>query len=174
MRDDKKSEKPSNPKTIREIKEILQKILDQYIDIESELSINISARTRANILKYEYLLLEQQTPICDINLSAGSTPTDDAMDDVEMERVETDEYKDHVTSLNTKSSTLMREFEICEFFKKMDNAIEEVIQLLTNDSLIRFYDSEEYQQMVRNKKVKDEGSDKQNKDKKERTKSFHD
>ena len=45
--------------------------------------------------------------------------------------------------------------EIVKLIKKLDAAVQEVIQLLTYDSLGRFYDSNEYQRMITNLKVKE-------------------
>eukprot|EP01083_Nonionella_stella_P060401 157740_1 len=125
---------------MQSIGDTMKYIVDKYINAESEQSINISARIRASIFK--------------LPLKEGRHPLDCTPSDVSMEvrRISKEQVEIIHTTSTTVSLNNTDTFDIAMCLKRFDGAIEQIIKLLTHDSLCRFYESEAYQQIIRNKK----------------------
>lgn len=152
MKYNHKSKKLLKKKSVKEIMDHLTGIINEYIELESEQSVNISARVRQNILK-----LVDTERVSDISMELVGMSGDIKI--ATSSSISSLNEMDHTVDTFSSTPIIMSniDIDIVEFLKKLDGAVEEVIKLLSCDSLIRFYESNQYQRMI-----KDEDKDRTN------------
>ena len=142
-------------RTFNQINGLYQGIISFYVDLEGDQSINISAPTRHELM--------QLSSTSNINpmiksvprlMSIPTTPSDDdgkddeildeLFDVIEKECKEDGEVEDDMETVEMEEDERRR---VREYFEKFEIAIEEVVWLMKQDCLLRFYDSEEYKQI---------------------------
>ena len=177
----------SDYRTLRQIQKMLRDIIDLYVDVEGDQSINISAPCRYEICQLEMTAHTEQSKHLPVLLSVPTTPTgsirsedpgakieimldeiwsetegDEKPNDPEVDHEHRQENKmdsDHEevkgvrhkqSEVQSVSSGVNRKEEdkqkLKEYMNKFEVAIEEVVWLLKQDCLLRFYNSDEYQQ----------------------------
>ena len=124
--------------SVKELKRSIKHVLHQFILTDGGFSINLSAQTRLDAIgKFNKMkAIHQKTPTMDF------THVEIDIDTLQLDlggatySVEADEHCD------------AKEFVI-GIITAFDSAIKEIVDLLSKDSLIRFYDTEEYKSLIK-------------------------
>ena len=165
----------SDYRTLQQIQTILQEIIDLYVDDEGHQSINISATTRYEICHLDLsslsslqMVASKHLPLLNIPTTpttptkSGKSHEDDTKEDTKVDilldelwsetetdgKVEDDQKLQIDTSMDGHALYRSKEdkLRLKEYLNKFETAIEEVVWLLRQDCLLRFYQSEEYKQ----------------------------